>query len=90
MAVVMALQSAPIYRLQKTWLVRSARRWDGRSRWLCFLQGLSKRDRTTFSHLKDLFSSNENWKRLRQHLSQAKLPCIPYLGRLTVIGVVRA
>ncbi|CAF4740154.1 unnamed protein product, partial [Rotaria magnacalcarata] len=47
MAVVMALQSAPIYRLQRTWA------------------GLSKRDRTTFSNLKEFVSSNENWKRLR-------------------------
>ncbi|CAF1078499.1 unnamed protein product [Adineta steineri] len=62
MAVVMALQSAPIYRLQKTWM------------------GLSKRDRSTFTGLKDLVSSNENWKRLRNHLTQSKLPCIPYLG----------
>jgi len=62
MAVVMALQSAPIYRLQRTWA------------------GLSKRDRTTFSNLKDLVSSNENWKQLRLHLNHTKLPCIPYLG----------
>lgn len=62
MAVVMALQSAPIYRLQKTWM------------------GLSKRDRTTFSNLKDLVSSNDNWKRLRHHFSNTKLPFIPYLG----------
>ncbi|CAF3738187.1 unnamed protein product [Rotaria socialis] len=62
MAVVMALQSAPIYRLEKTWM------------------GLSKRDRTTFSNLKELVSSNENWKRLRHHLTNTKLPCIPYLG----------
>ncbi|CAF1248533.1 unnamed protein product [Rotaria sp. Silwood1] len=62
MAVVMALQSAPIYRLQKTWM------------------SLSKRDRTTFSNLKEFVSSNENWKRLRHHLSNTKLPCIPYLG----------
>ncbi|CAF4711335.1 unnamed protein product, partial [Rotaria sp. Silwood1] len=61
MAVVMALQSAPIYRLQKTWM------------------SLSKRDRTTFSNLKEFVSSNENWKRLRHHLSNTKLPCIPYL-----------
>ncbi|CAF3507564.1 unnamed protein product [Rotaria sp. Silwood1] len=62
MAVVMALQSAPIYRLQRTWA------------------GLSKRDRTTFSNLKEFVSSNENWKRLRHHLTNTKLPCIPYLG----------
>ncbi|CAF0757516.1 unnamed protein product [Rotaria sordida] len=62
MAVVMALQSAPIYRLQRTWA------------------GLSKRDRTTFSNLKEFVSSNENWKRLRHHFTNTKLPCIPYLG----------
>jgi hypothetical protein len=44
-------------------------------------QGLSKRDRTTFSNLKEFVSSNENWKRLRQHLTNTKLPCIPYLGK---------
>jgi len=63
MAVVMALQSAPIYRLLKTW------------------SGLSKRDRTTFSNLKEFVSSNENWTRLRHHLTNTKLPCIPYLGK---------
>ena len=45
-----------------------------------FLQGLSKRDRTAFSHLTELVSANENWKRLRHHLTNTKLPCIPYLG----------
>ncbi|CAF3505023.1 unnamed protein product [Rotaria sp. Silwood1] len=43
-------------------------------------KGLSKRDRTTFSNLKEFVSSNENWKRLRHHLTNAKLPYIPYLG----------
>lgn len=48
---------------------------------VCFFQGLSKRDRTAFSNLTDFVSSNENWKRLRQHLTNTKLPCIPYLGQ---------
>jgi len=47
-------------------------------------QGLSKRDRTTFSNLKDFVSANDNWKRLRQHFSNTKLPCIPYLGKSTM------
>ena len=81
MAVVMALQSAPIYRLQKTWAVRRLVRVSAVTVIVVFLQGLSKRDRVTFSNLKEFVSSNENWKRLRHHLNNTKLPCIPYLGK---------
>jgi hypothetical protein len=81
MAVVMALQSAPIYRLQKTWIVKKIDMIFPLKQTFFFLQGLSKRDRTTFSNLKEFVSSNENWKRLRYHLTNSKLPCIPYLGK---------
>jgi hypothetical protein len=81
MAVVMALQSAPIYRLQKTWAVKIMKSMMIVIEFLMLFQGLSKRDRTTFSNLKEFVSSNENWKRLRHHLTNTKLPCIPYLGK---------
>ena len=82
MAVVMALQSAPIYRLEKTWTVRKYEHDRSVVNKECFvLQALSKRDRTTFNHLKDFVSADDNWKQLRKHFSMNKLPCIPYLGK---------
>lgn len=84
MAVVMALQSAPIYRLQKSWAVNESPFGIVLLHDVflsLFVQCLSKRDRATFANLIEFVSSNENWKRLRHHLSNTKLPCIPYLGR---------
>jgi len=62
MAVLSALQSAPIYRLTKTWSL------------------LSKKDRSSYEKLADLFSESNNRQRLRDYMSTVKLPCLPYLG----------
>lgn len=64
-AVLSALQSAPIYRLAKTW------------------GHLSKKDRQTFEKLADLFSENDNFNRLREHMDGIALKhlnAVPYLG----------
>ncbi|XP_034036284.1 ras-specific guanine nucleotide-releasing factor RalGPS2 isoform X1 [Thalassophryne amazonica] len=63
MAVVSALQSAPIFRLTKTWAL------------------LSRKDKTTFDRLNYMMSKEDNYKRLRDHISsQSMVSCIPYLG----------
>ncbi|XP_059196936.1 ras-specific guanine nucleotide-releasing factor RalGPS2 isoform X2 [Centropristis striata] len=63
MAVVSALQSAPIFRLTKTWAL------------------LSRKDKTMFDRLDYLMSKEDNYKRLRDHISnQSMVSCIPYLG----------
>ncbi|KAL7668475.1 hypothetical protein ACOME3_009177 [Neoechinorhynchus agilis] len=41
---------------------------------------LPKRDRNAFNALTDLLSENENRRKLRDHLSMTRLPCIPFLG----------
>lgn len=44
--------------------------------WKC----LGRRDQNTFLKLATLYDSDRNWEKLRQHLENTNLPCIPYLG----------
>lgn len=64
-AVVSALLSSPIYRLEKTWH---------------FFKKKHPKERSQFEQLKELYSDTNNYEALRRHLSNCNLPCIPYLG----------
>lgn len=64
-AVISALLSSPIYRLEKTWHI---------------VRKKYSKDLLQFEQLKKLYSDNNNYELLRNHLSTCSLPCIPYLG----------
>lgn len=61
-AIVAAMKSASVFRMNETW------------------NAVSKRDKQTLHRMATLFSEDNNWALLRQHLENVKLPCIPYLG----------
>lgn len=105
MSVLSALQSAPIFRLSKTWAVstkhcslvvrfgftrRSCDDWSSARDVFVVLQLLSKRERSTYEKIADLFSENDNRQKLREYLSNVKLPCIPYLGTSHFLLLLRA
>lgn len=64
-AVVSALLSTPIYRLEKTWN---------------YVRRKYPKEKQQFDQLRELFSDNNNYELLRNHLDVCSLPCIPYLG----------
>lgn len=64
-AVVSALLSSPIYRLSETW---------------SYVKRKHQKEKQQFDQLKELFSDNNNYEMLRNHLDNCSLPCIPYLG----------
>ncbi|XP_005093074.2 ras-specific guanine nucleotide-releasing factor RalGPS2 [Aplysia californica] len=41
---------------------------------------LSKKDKSMYERMADLFSENNNRQRLREYMENVRLPCIPYLG----------
>lgn len=43
---------------------------------------LSKKDKSMYERMADLFSENNNRQRLRDYMENVRLPCIPYLGEL--------
>merc|ERR1719495_1416086 len=64
-AIISALQSASIYRLNKTWSC------------------LPRRERQIFEKLRELFSEQDNFAKLRDHMDSIALKhqaCVPYLG----------
>ena len=47
---------------------------------LCLMQMLSKKDRSSYEKLAELFCESNNRQKLRDYMSCVKLPCLPYLG----------
>lgn len=41
---------------------------------------LSKKDKSVYERMADLFSEDSNRQRLREYMESVRLPCIPYLG----------
>lgn len=64
-AVISALLISPIYRLDKTWH---------------FVKKKHPKEKAQFEYLTELYSDNNNYLLLRNHLDTCDLPCIPYLG----------
>lgn len=64
-AIVSALLSPPIYRLERTWH---------------YVNKKYPKDKAQFDRLRDLYSDTNNYELLRLHLASCDIPCIPYLG----------
>lgn len=64
-AVISALLSSPIYRLERTWH---------------FVKKKYPKEKMLFEQMNELYSDNNNYELLRNHLANCNLPCIPYLG----------
>ena len=45
---------------------------------------LSKKDRSSYEKLAELFSESNNRQKLRDYMSCVKLPCLPYLGQFNM------
>jgi len=50
---------------------------------LCLMQMLSKKDRSSYEKLAELFSESNNRQKLRDYMGCVRLPCLPYLGLLS-------
>jgi len=47
------------------------------------MQMLSKKDRSSYEKLAELFSESNNRQKLRDYMGCVRLPCLPYLGSLS-------
>lgn len=43
-------------------------------------QMLSKKDRSSYDKMAELFAESNNRQKLRDYMGSIKLPCLPYLG----------
>ena len=49
---------------------------------------LPKNHRTTFDRLLSLVKEDDNRAELRSHMEDIRLPCIPFLGKLSGLYIV--
>lgn len=85
MEILAGLQNSAVYRLKKTWNVRSRMLLSlSPLPMYIFLQLLPSKTWDTWEELTHIMSSEDNFRVFREVLHNINPPCIPYLGRASV------